>query len=286
VLEYRRVSDGIHTRQFLRHPLVYLDHWAFALFSRDRALREEFVAILRARGGSLCLGRLNMLEFSGVSDPEQLRVAEELVQAVLPGVFFLDTAMMPVVERESAGDPGACGDVPFFQDFGTALLDGVEWRASKLFERLAAQRVTYVQAFDVTQRILLHFIKSYADVDAKTLCDGLAEGRKRRRATLGLGRALMWEIHRDKTQRLIQRDASDMMHAIVPCAYCDFVLLDAEWCDFIERARRRLEAVGPAKQHIGRVYSKRRDGVRRFLDDLMAHPLDHRPLPPWFPGSS
>jgi hypothetical protein len=282
MLEYRVTPSSFQTRQFIRGPSVYLDHWAFGAFSRDLERRQGFTDALEERNGSLALGRLNLLEFSRVTDPCQLRAAEDFVQSVLPRIFFINTTVMQVVERESAFDPGACGDQELFAEFGAPLLDGESWRAGILFERLRIGRQEYARAFDTLEDSLLAALDAYRDVDERTLRRALQEGQLRPRATLGLARALMDEIHRDKTRPLDESDTSDLMHAVVPCAYCDFVLLDGEWCDYIARARNRLEQSGPARQqHVAAVYSRRGDGLARFLEALRAHPKDPRPPPPW-----
>jgi hypothetical protein len=282
MLEHRHTAGGFQTRQFMRGPSVYFDHWAFGEFSRDIANCQAFIDAIKERNGSLVIGRLNLLEFSRVEDPLQLKAAEDLVQSALPHIFFINTTVMQVVERESAHDLGACGDQQLFAEFGSPLLCGDVWNASMLFNRLRDGRTEYALAFETLERSLLSALNEYRVVDGGTMRRALQEGRVRPRATLGLARALMNEIHRDKRRPLDQSDTSDLMHAVVPCAYCDFVLLDGEWCDYIARARARLEASGPAKQrHVAAVYSKRRNGLERFLSALRAHPKDPRPSPAW-----
>jgi hypothetical protein len=108
----------------------------------------------------------------------------------------------------------------------------------------------------------------------KPLLDDFQQWRAIR---LTLARALIGEILRDEHRALDLNDASDMMHTVVPCAYCDCVLIDSEWCDYIKRVRRRLAG----RQHVAAVYSGKDDGMRRFLDALGAHPKDPRGAPPW-----
>jgi hypothetical protein len=62
----------------------------------------------------------------------------------------------------------------------------------------------------------------------------------------------------------------------VPCADCDFALLDAEWRDYVERVRPRLAR----EQHVAAVYSGREGGLERFLGALRAHPKDQHELVP------
>jgi hypothetical protein len=55
------------------------------------------------------------------------------------------------------------------------------------------------------------------------------------------------------------------------------VLIDAEWRGYVERVRPRLTG----GQHVATVFSRREDGVRRFLDALRAYPRDLHGPPAW-----
>jgi hypothetical protein len=144
-----------------------------------------------------------------------------------------------------------------------------------------ARQEEYKQRFARIEQSVLATLNEYAKIDPTMMRHALEEARMRPHATLGLARALTGEIYRNKARPLDTADASDLMHAVVPCAYCDFVLLDGKWCHYIDQACRCLEDAGEPKQHFARVYSRRHDGVRRFLDDLRAHPGDPRSDPPW-----
>jgi hypothetical protein len=278
MLDYRQTPSGYHVRQYLRPPGVYLDHWAFRRFSQNLGLRQALADALADRDGTLVIGRLNLLEFTRVQDPAHLQAAEELVQAVLPRVFFLDVQIMDVVNRENAGRGfGACGDPQMFEYFGRPLLDDFQrWRAMKLFEILNSKREEYRNGFDTIERGVLAQLFEYSRLEAREL-RALEEANGRPRATLGLARGLTDQIFRDKRRTPEPSDASDMMHAVVPCAYCDFVLLDSEWRDYVERVRPRLAR----EQHVAAVYSGRGDGLERFLGALRAHPKDTHEMVPW-----
>lgn len=59
----------------------------------------------------------------------------------------------------------------------------------------------------------------------------------------------------------------DLFHAIVPVAYCDFVLLDAQWEHRVTVIRERLIKhnieIVPAE-----VYSEKLEGIERFFENL------------------
>jgi hypothetical protein len=278
MLDYRQTPSGYEVRQYLRPPGVYLDHWAFRRFSQDLELRRALADALADRDGTLVIGRLNLLEFTRVQDAAQVQAAEEFVQAVLPRVFFLDVQIMDVIKRENASRSfSACGDPQMFEYFGRPLLDDFQrWRAMKLFEILNGKAEEYRQGFATIERSVLDQLLEYSRLEPREL-RSLTEANGRPRATLGLARGLTDQIFRDKSRPLELGDASDMMHAVVPCAYCDFVLLDAEWRDYVERVRPRLAK----KQHVAAVYSGRGDGVERFLEALRAYPKDANEVVPW-----
>ncbi len=73
----------------------------------------------------------------------------------------------------------------------------------------------------------------------------------------------------DPPMRIGPNDGSDLQHAVVALAYCDFALLDRKWVDFAERARRSLVRLG-IRNRFARSFSKRQ--VPRFLQALEAHP--------------
>lgn len=275
MLEYRQVPpDTLQVRQYFQRPAVYLDHWAFRRFSQDPKKREALVNAIADRDGMLAIGRLNLLEFTRVTDEAQVRAAEQLVQAVLPRIFFLDIQIMDVVRREDAGEAGACGDMEMFEHFGRPLLDDVEqWRAMRLLDILTSG--TYRPRFAQIEVNVLAGLNEYSGLDPRTAREGLEAAQQRPRATLGLARALVDEIFRDKRRPLDPGDASDMLHTVVPCAYCDYVLIDSEWRDYVGRVRNRL----PGGQHIAAVYSQ--GDEQRFLGALRAHPRETRGPPPW-----
>src|SRR5262245_52945306 len=81
-------------------PTVYLDHWAFRELSTTPALAERFVAALKLRNGTLASSCTNLIEFCNVTDDHQARRAEELLEASLPHVFFLEMDPFLVQTRE------------------------------------------------------------------------------------------------------------------------------------------------------------------------------------------
>ena len=82
---------------------------------------------------------------------------------------------------------------------------------------------------------------------------------------VAISRALAATLFPDRRRRITLNDALDFLHAVVPVARCDVVLLDGGTCDAVERARRKLTGVTMATAFAGRG-----DGVDRLLDHLAA----------------
>jgi len=66
-------------------------------------------------------------------------------------------------------------------------------------------------------------------------------------------------------EAITANDVLDNLHAVVPVAYCDAVLLDGGTWDRVERARRKLNRVGI---EIAKAFPMRKDGIERFLTYL------------------
>ena len=86
--------------QEIVEPMVYLDHWALRKISEDPTLRARFVDSMSTSGGTLAVSWLNIAEFSQVSSPETHALAESLVEAVLPALFFLESNPVTVWTNE------------------------------------------------------------------------------------------------------------------------------------------------------------------------------------------
>src|SRR5438309_4108143 len=78
-------------------PTVYLDHWALCQFSEEKPLAGRLTAALKARNGTLALSWLNLAEFTRMTREEQARNAENLLEGILPQVFFIDVDRSVVI---------------------------------------------------------------------------------------------------------------------------------------------------------------------------------------------
>jgi hypothetical protein len=83
--------------------------------------------------------------------------------------------------------------------------------------------------------------------------------------TRAITRSLAATFFPDYKRIIKPNDAIDFLHAAIPVAYCDFVLLDGDAVDRVERARQKFNGKGIK---MAAAFSGRRDGVDRFLARL------------------
>jgi hypothetical protein len=250
-------------------PMIYLDHWAFRLFSSDAALRSRFTRALQARGGTLAISWLNLGEYASVSVVESRRAAEALVASVLPAVFCIDVDLAAVDNREETGHPLPHADEAVALVFLKARGPSFEFTTTGLFEPLfdAGLAQTKDRLAAITQG-RLEFLRQEYHRDPKLAQavkhaehpDALAHTTRTRAVVRTLAATFFPDLRRPITHN----DAIDFLHAAIPINYCDIVLLDGGMRDLVERARRRFENTGIK---LATVFSGQ-EGVSNFLDDL------------------
>lgn len=279
--------------QKLVRPCVYFDHWAFVKFSRDEQLGARFARILHDREGTIALSILNLLEFSGLTDIGQAKAAERFLESLLPRLFFMRFSPNEVrvgeVERwtgQTVQSPA--GDVQLLRQFGLPMAEGRgPFHARGLFAESVRQR-DYLQ--QLIKKLAETAQEDYREYRAKhplgpeftrMIKTELKKVVGHPRPTGALRIALIEQQFLQAQPVLDAHDAIDMLHTVVPAAYCQLVLLDGRWCDLVDRAQRRLTRAGISG--VARAFSDRNNGVGRFLEALQAHP---RGAPPSLPTAS
>jgi hypothetical protein len=257
-------------------PTVYLDHWAFRELSTTPALAERFVAALKLRNGTLASSCTNLIEFCNVTDDQQTRRAEELLEATLPHVFFLEMDPFLVQKREDE-----------------LLLLGAPPRPPhedrELFTTLFRLKPQSVSVF--TARMLFDGVRSGVGRQANELADTFVQQvaklriehesdaafqatlkrpptfQKMQRGTRVILKELLRGLVLDRSTNLSRNHALDFLHAVVPVAYCDFVMLDKYWEDQVRRMRERL-ARASIDIPMAQVISKRSGGLECLVRSL------------------
>jgi hypothetical protein len=101
----------------------------------------------------------------------------------------------------------------------------------------------------------------------RSAVDRLPVGGNVQKATRFLFTELVRTLLIDKGTKLTRNHSIDLIHAVVPAAYCDLVLLDKHWETQVERVRLRLERAGISAP-VAKVFSGKATGIDRFFQDL------------------
>lgn len=259
-------------------PTVYLDHWAMRTFASDNELGDRLVDALKKGEGTLAISLLNLGEFAKVSDLGQAEEAESLIERALPNIFFIDIDIAQVIKREddllAGGEPCAphsCTEiVPLLTDLDiqsvapfTArnLLRGIQEQSiADAFEQLANSIVSDLRQ----KRDRLTNDRGYRNSVRR-----LPVGPAIQRGTRYIRDELVRAIIIDTQTPINTNHAVDLLHATVPVAYCEFVLLDKHWETQVSRVKARLDDAAMGVPIAG-VYSAKDDGIERFLSALTA----------------
>jgi hypothetical protein len=265
-------------RQRDMSPTVYLDHWALRQFSENQKLADRLTEGLNRRNGTLALSWLNVGEFTKMTMKEQARRAENLIESNLPRVFFLEVEPFAVIRREddmlTGSSPTAPhADLEFLRVFSQLKPTSLELFTAqnlfrvvqdsgldKRFDHLADTVVGRVEALRNEMDTNPHF---------RAIINRSASGPQIQRGTRFILREMVRTMLFDKGTKMTRNQAIDLLHTVVPVAYCDLVLLDKHWETQVDRVRSRFNAAGMFVP-MGSVFSGKAKGVDRFLAELEA----------------
>lgn len=266
--------------QELKRPAVYLDHWAIRLFSEDGVLGSRFVTALNAKNGTWAISLLNFMEFVAMTDQNQAAQFETLLEQAIPNLFIIDFQAFDVIDRETTLLQGGSknapyGDVSFLKVFTEVHPDSPRpFTAKSLVTAVVQHRDRLAPALKSFQNTVMKRVRCMrdemlADEQVKKNVDGSPKSVLDR-PTLLFVRELIGTFLRDNDNTRALNDmnnATDLFHAVVPVAYCDFVLLDAAWVHRVglihDRLKKHEIEIEPAK-----VFSKK--NIEDFLQQLEA----------------
>jgi hypothetical protein len=277
VLKYLLDRNGqLRVEQWTVPPAVYFDHWALRDISEDTSLRTRFTRALLSRNGTLMLSWLNLIEFTKVTDLSQGRVAEELLEELLPNVFFFEVNPFTVIEAE---DRLLAGAEPFPPHADTGFLRAFialkpqsprPFTAKTLFTiaqesglstRFQALADTVVERVEALRSVFL------TDRGFEARVKRLPAGPAIQHGTRYVLRELVRPMLLDQAGKFSRNHAIDLIHSVVPVAYCEMVLLDKHWQAQVEKMRIRF-AEADMSFPVAQVFSRRSNGLDQFLSLL------------------
>jgi hypothetical protein len=276
MIEFRINKNGVlEIGQRDISPIVYLDHWAFRLFSESQALSDRLTAALKQNNGTLALSWLNLAEFTKVTVEEQARKAETLIEKILPQIFFLEVDFFEVIGREddllAGGNPiPPHADIDLLKMFSQKKPNSLNlFTAHDLFRVLQGQVSARFDGLADTgvDRIEVLREKYASDPEFQLAVKRLPTGPSIQHGTRFILREFIRALIVDKGTKITRNQAIDLFHAVVPIAYCDFVLLDKYWEEQLDRVRLRFGKAGMSIP-TPKAFSGKADGVDKFLFEL------------------
>lgn len=260
-------NGGLSARQWDIAPTVYLDHCALRTISEDQEFTARLAMVLGSLGGTLALSWVNVAEFAKVTNQQQARKAEKLIDANIPRIFLLEADPFKVIDREDSllrGGPHIPphGDLEFLR---TIFLRNPEsmalYSANDLFD--AVQNPKLVQRNERLADTFVSEVERFRRED-KPIPKMVGSTQRGTRYIL---RELMRPLIKDKQRPVTRNDAFDFYHAVVPVAYCDFAILDKSWEAHVNQACTRLKSWGMSAP-IAKVFSLKADGLDQFILEL------------------
>ena len=234
-------------------PSVYLDTCALRDIAEDKTRCEQFVRVLLSKRGTLVLSALSVGEVSN-QDPRHAAAIGALIDRVYPYLFFqeYDPFVVMQAERErwldrqnkSAPDadckywpliaaitPPFGGDGTFaepYKHITEVRKAGGDERIRRLGAYVLAEMESVQQKPEVRQRW-----RAYVRPNPKR--------KQPDWATKGLAGVMMLHFCADQKRKYTVNDGVDFFHAVVPAAYCDFIVLDKAWCTRVKQAAKAME---------------------------------------------
>ncbi len=270
------ISRGmLRVCQSFDFPAVYLDHWAVRLFARDPAQGLRFGRALKAARGALVFSAINMVEITGASDPRSTEEIAQLLEALLPNIYFALFDLQAAARQESAPRDlrtrlPAPPDIELLRLVGLQRPDDFRpFTIAGLIRTVGANRDALGTQWNNCNQSLAKLI---ADVRANGKVISEAKdfrGHPENLPTLAVMQELFRPFTLDQGLPVAQNDPADFMHALISMVYCDYALLDGKWEDLHGRMVRRFAEVNHPIR-LANVYSGRRGGVERFLLALEA----------------
>ena len=274
---------GLSVGQQCSSCTIYLDHWAWRKISVTEPVANRFSAALKRRNGTIALSWLNVAEFSQLTGKYswQARNADALLKRILPHVFIINPDFFKVIDEENlllaGGAPSAPhADKVFLKAFVKSNLQqgpGLELLSEQNIFQLGLTSgiaTKYDRFGDVVAGRIDSLRKDYENnAEFRRVVDRIPRGAQIQRGTRFIARELLRSFCDYKQMKVTRQHAIDVCHAVVPIAYCDYVLLDAHWKTQARRAQERITK-GSVSFPIAKVFSE--NEMEGFLQELESAP--------------
>lgn len=253
-------------------PTVYLDTWALFDFIGDNDLADRFIKILNNLGGTLILSMVSIIESMAIDNQEQIQNLYKLIDSI--GAAFLDFNFTRVIKKEKIYKKIRGPFLEISPSIDCGLLDSFI-RIHKPEKPLKVSEIFLAYRQDLENGKVLeeNWEQSLFPiiVRARNNINALPNAKKRfrkRKKNANIYKfpctEFLWEscidyIAINENMKMPDNEWRDIFHTIVPVAYCDFVLIDKRWRNFVK-------TTGLNPPQIAKVYAQR--NLSEFLKDL------------------
>ena len=239
-----------------RLPLIYLDHWALRRISDDNFSRKRVRGVFQEKG-TLLFSWANVLEVAANSGAS-LEAIQFFLNEIGEHWFPVEFNPFEVIRREKGfthGNSNPCFALGFLEAYYPHISNGPLSLSTVCdLTQDSTFKPAYRQNMENLEQEILKTFRFWRSEELEN--DGIPR--------FDPNCPTMYVV--EGFQRLIQKetfnidenDAIDFLHATVPIAYADFVLLDRHWADLAGKLKLPSDCV--------KVYSPK--DVEKFLEDL------------------
>jgi hypothetical protein len=253
-------------------PKVYLDTWALFDFIGDNDLADRFIKISNNLGGTLMLSMISVVENMAIDNQEQIQNLYKFIDSI--GAAFLDFNFTRVSKKEKVYKKIGGPFLKISPAVDLELLDTIikihkPEDPLKISEIFSAYRQDLengkVLEEDWEQSLFTIIVRARNNINALSNAKKRFRKRKEKANTCKFPcTKFLWEscidyIAMNETMEMPDKEWYDVLHTIVPAAYCDFLLIDKRWLNFIK-------STGLNYPQIAKVYDQR--NLSEFLKDL------------------
>lgn len=246
---------------------------------------------INSKNGTLAISRWNQNEFSGVDRRQQGLDADNLIAMVYPNLFFIETDPQIVTMREKkvleTGPPvefqNTFDDVEFLAGIQPLINESkgaMEWPTGGIFFGVVDSPQAHARDMANTKRkgmeamrILREAVKVKPELKKEPMRRLRAAAKRDANGPMSpayFANQLLQAWNGAVTE-LEDNSIIDLHHACVPCCYADIVVLDGEWCKYVNQVRKLFHNVD-LDPPIANVFPASPTGLQDFLAALEARP--------------
>lgn len=246
-------------------PTVYLDTWALFDFIGNNELADRFIQILNDLGGTLMLSMVSIIESMAIDNQEQIQNLYKFIDSI--GAAFLDFNFTRVIKKEKIYKKNSPAiDLGLLDSFIKIHKPEDPLKVSEIFSAYR-QDLENGKVLEENWEKSLFPIIERARNDINALSNAKKRFRKRKEnantykfpCTEFLWESCIDYIAINENMKMLDKEWRDIFHTIVPASYCDFLLIDKRWLNFIK-------STGLEYPQIAKVYAQR--NLNEFLKDL------------------